>query len=184
MNREKMLLKSRRRKKQEKKNNNTIVGIVLFIVIVIIAVGSAWLLIPAGPQPQTISAYSLSGGDPTLTTCVSASNVILKFKFNIRIVLNGTQIVIPAKIGDEADCTRPLHTVDNSGDVYVESPIYYEYSLRDFFAVWGQVFTKDQIFTLHANSNHVITMTVNGVPNYEFENHILAPGDQITITFT
>jgi hypothetical protein len=176
-------LKSRR-KKLEKKNGNRILGVTLFLVIVTIAVGSIWLLIPAGTQPQTISAYTLSAGDPTLTTCVSQGNLLLKFKFNIRIVLNGTQIIIPNKIGDEAGCMRPLHTVDNSGDVYVESPVFYEYTLRDFFVVWGQVFTKDQIFTLHADFNHAITMTVNGVPNFEFENHILAPGDQIAITFT
>ena len=176
-------MKSRRRK-EEKKNNSRIWGIVLFLVIVTIAVGSIWLLVPTGPQPQTMNAYTLSAGDPTLTTCVSESNLVLKFKFNIRIILNGTQIIIPNKIGNEAECMRPLHTIDDSGDVYVESPVSYPYTLQDFFVVWGQVFTKDQIFTLHADSNHVITMTVNGVPNYEFENHVLAPGEQITITFT
>ena len=177
-------MKSRTRKKKEKKNGNRIVGIALFLVIVIIAVGSIWLLIPPGQQLQTTSAYSLPAGDPTLTTCVSLSDVLLTFKFNIRIILNGTQIIIPAKIGDEAGCTRPMHTIDNSGDVYVESPIYYQYTLGDFFAVWGQVFTKDQILTLHADSNHMITMAVNGIPNLQFENHVVAPGEQITITLT
>jgi len=179
-------LKSKRRKKDEKKDNNRgkIAGLILFLVIVIIGVGSVWLLIPTGQQPQTTTAYGLSAGDPTLTTCVSGSNVLLNFKFNIRIILNGTQIIIPAKIGDEANCIRPLHTVDDSGDVYVESPIYYPYTLGDFFAVWGQVFSKDQIFTLHADSNHVIAMTVNGVPNFEFQNHVVAAGEQITIAFT
>jgi hypothetical protein len=179
-------LKSRRRKKKEKEKNNRgkIIGIILFLVIVVIAVGSIWLLIPTGQQPQTMNNYNLPTGDPTLTTCASTTNVMLNFKFNLRIVLNGTQIIIPAKIGERTSCTRPLHTIDDSGDVYVESPVYYQYTLRDFFVVWGQVFTRDQIFTLHADSNHVITMTVNGTPNYEFENYILAPGDQITITFT
>jgi hypothetical protein len=176
-------LKSRR-KKPEKKNNSRIWGIVLFLVVVTIAVGSIWLMIPTGPQSQTVSAYTLPAGDPTLTTCVSESNLVLKFKFDLRIVLNGTQIIIPNKIGDEAGCMRPLHTLDDSGAVYVESPVFYEYTLRDFFVVWGQVFTKDQILTLHADSNHAITMTVNGVPNFEFDNHVLAPGEQITITFT
>ena len=159
-------------------------GIALFLVIIIIGVGCLWLLTPTGQQTQTVSAYSLPAGDPTLTTCVSAANVLLKFEFSIRIFLNGTQIVIPAKIGDEENCIRPLHTIDDSGDVYVESPIFYEYTLRDFFVVWGQVFTKNQIFNIHTDLNHEITMTVNGVPTYEFENHVLAPGDQITITFT
>ncbi|MGP8070263.1 MAG: hypothetical protein ACLP5V_10270 [Candidatus Bathyarchaeia archaeon] len=175
---------SRARKKKAEKHSNRTVGIVLFLVIVIIAVGSIWLLIPPGQQLQTTSAYSLSAGDPTLTTCVSPSDVLLKFKFNLRIILNGTQIIIPAKIGDEAGCTRPMHTLDNSGDVYVESPIYYQYTLGDFFVVWGQVFTKDQILTLHADSNHMITLTVNGIPNFEFENHVVAPGEQVTITLT
>ena len=180
-------MKSRHRKRLEKKNSkgDRISGITLFLVIVIIAVGSVWYgLMPADQQLQTTGAYGLPVGDPTLTTCVSSSNVLLKLKVNLRIILNGTQIVIPAKIGVATACIRPLHTLDNSGDVYVDSPVYYAYTLKDFFAVWGQVFTNDQIFTLHASTNHKITMTVNRQPNLDFENHVLTDGDQIVITFT
>ena len=180
-------MKSRHRKKLEKKNRkgDRIFGISLALIIVVIAVGSVWYgLMPAGQQLQTTSAYGLPVGDPTLTTCVSPSNVLLKLKVNLRIILNGTQIEIPAKIGVGTGCIRPLHTIDNSGDVYVDSPVYYAFTLKDFFAVWGQVFTNQQIFTLHASANHTITMTVNRQPNFEFENHVLADGDQIVITFT
>lgn len=169
------------------------VGVILFLVIVTIAVGSIWLLIPTSPQQsqqseqlqesQMLGAYTLPAGDPTLTTCVSQSGSVLTFKVNLRIILNGTPIVIPNKIGNKAGCLRPLHTIDDTGDVYVESPVFYSYTLQDFFAVWGQVFTKDQIFTLHADSGHEIRMTVNGVPNSQFQDYVLASGDQITITF-
>jgi len=163
------------------------VGILLFIVIVVIAVGSVYYgLMPTGQQSQTgTSANGLPAGDPTLTTCVSSpANVLVSFKVNIRIVLSGVEFKIPAKIGEEAGCTRPLHTLDTSGDVYVTSPVQYAYTLQDFFAVWGQVFTRTQIFTLHADSNHQIALTVNGKVNNEYENYILADGDQILITFT
>ena len=163
-------------------------GILLFIVIVVIAVGSVYYgLMPTGQQPQTkTSANGLPAGDPTLTTCVSGSpsNVLLSFKVNIRIILSGVEFKIPAKIGEEAGCTRPLHTLDTSGDVYVTSPVNYPYTLHDFFAVWGQVFTRVQIFTLHADSNHQIMLTVNGKVNNEFEDYVLADGDHIVITFT
>lgn len=185
-----MSVQKSRRKKPERKRNSTssIVGIFLFIVIVVIAVGSVYYgLMPTGQQSQTgTSVNGLPAGDPTLTTCVSDSpgNVLISFKVNIRIILSGVEFKMPAKIGEEAGCTRPLHTLDTSGTVYVTSPVNYPYTLQDFFAVWGQVFTRNQIFTLHTDSNHHIVLTVNGKVNNEYENYILTDGDQIVITFT
>jgi hypothetical protein len=161
-------------------------GIVLFIIVVSIALGSVWYgSMPAGQQTQqnTITPNGLPSGDPTLTTCISGKPIVLRMKINLRIVLSGTQIKIPAGIGVTPECTRPLRTIDNSGAVYVESPVPYAFTLADFFAVWKQPFNRNQIFFLQAGVAHKINMTVNGLPSSEFENHILQDGEQIVISY-
>lgn len=108
----------------------------------------------------------------------------MRLKVNLTMVIGGAAIKIPGRIGVTAQCLRPIHTLDFSGVVYVESPVVYPYALRDFFAVWNQPFSKDRILFLRAGSGHQITMTVNGSPNSEYENHVLRDGEQITITYT
>jgi hypothetical protein len=162
----------------------------LLIVVIVVAVGSVWWgLAPVGQQAQsqqqtTVQLYTLPPGDPTLSTCVSQSNVVMRLQVNLRIVINGSRIRIPAKIGDAQGCVRPVHTIDASGMVYVESPINYEFTLKDFFAVWNQHFSKDQLFYFKATGGHTITMTVDGKPNLDYENHVLSDREQIVITFT
>lgn len=78
---------------------------------------------------------------------------------------------------------RPVHTVDASGTVYVESSINYVFTLKDFFAVWNQHFSKTQLFFFKATGGHSITMTVDGKPNLDYENHVLGDSEQIVITF-
>jgi len=165
-------------------------GIGLLIVVLVVAVGSVWWgLVPVGQQIQsrqqtTVNPNTLPAGDPTLTTCISESNIVMRLKVNLRIFVNNTQIRIPAKIGESPDCIRPVHTRDASGDIYVESPIPYQFTLKDFFAVWKQAFNRNQLFFLRATGAHRIAMTVNGQQTFDYENHILIDGEQIVITYT
>jgi len=162
----------------------------LLIVVLVVAVGSVWWgLVPVGQQIQsrqqaTVNLNTLPADDPTLVTCISENNIVMRLKVNLRIFVNTTQIRIPARVGESADCISPVHTRDASGDIYVESPIAYQFALRDFFAVWKQAFNKNQLLFLRATGTHKILMTVNGQQNFEYENHVLVNGEQIVITYT
>ena len=107
----------------------------------------------------------------------------MRLKVNLRIFINNTQIKIPARIGAGSDCLRPIHTIDGTGDIYVESPVLYRYALIDFFAVWKQAFSKDQLFFYRATGTHKIIMTVNGQQTFDYEEHVLTDGEKIVITY-
>ncbi len=162
-------------------------GIVLFFIVVGIAFASVYYAMPSGNQSQQntlmTGTYSVPPGDPTLAICSTGKSLVLKMKVNLRIILLGKTVKIPARIGMSGGCTRPIYTTDTSGTIYVESPVTYPFALRDFFAVWNEPFNKNQIFSLKATANHTINMTVNGSPNNEFESHVLHDGEQITITY-
>jgi hypothetical protein len=101
----------------------------------------------------------------------------------LSIVLNGKKEVIPANIGITDICMHPLHTHDDTGTIHVESPVEKDFTLGDFFAVWGKDFSNIKILDYTADANRVITMTVNGVKVDTFENTILKDKDQIVITY-
>jgi preprotein translocase subunit YajC len=173
--------------RKENKYGDILFSILLFFIIIGVAFVSVYYAMPSAQQnQQSVSmntTYSLPPGDPTLTICTTASNIVLRMKVSLRIILLGSMVKIPARIGMSAGCTRPIYTKDLTGTIYIESPITYPFALRDFFGVWNEPFNKDQIFSLTTGVNHRINMTVNGLPNYDFEGHIFQDGEQITITY-
>jgi len=181
--------KEKKRKTERRTKGDWIWGLGLLVVVVVVALTSVMYgLGPAGEQVRsqqqtTIQLYTLPLGDPTLTTCVSQDKVVMRLKVNLKIIINNTEIRIPARIGVSEECVRPVHTKDASGTIYVESPIFYPYTLKDFFAVWNQMFSKDRLFFFRATGGHTITMTVNGQPSLEYEDHVLSDGEQIVITY-
>jgi hypothetical protein len=160
-------------------------GIVLFFIVIGVAFFSVYYAMANEKQNHQSTSirttYSLPAGDPTLTICTNGENVVLAMKVHIRIILLGSTIEVPARIGMFGGRTRSIFTKDTSGTIYIELPINYRFSLRDFFAIWNQAFSKNQIFSLAASANHPINITVNGLPNYQYENDVFQDGEQITI---
>ena len=59
---------------------------------------------------------------------------------HLDLYLNGTHVAIPANVGIGPGGDRffsPLHTHDRTGILHVESPAKIEYTLGQFFGVWG-----------------------------------------------
>lgn len=102
----------------------------------------------------------------------------------LKIVIDGTEETLPVNIGIENGCMHPLHTHDSTGIVHVESPVKRDFTLGDFFAVWGKEFTRDQILDRKADDTHTITMTVNGQAADSYENTVLKDKDEIVISYT
>lgn len=101
----------------------------------------------------------------------------------LTIVINGEAQIIPANIGIRPTCMNSLHTHDISGAIHVESPEMRDFTLADFFAVWGKTFTKDQILDSVVDGTHVIRETVNGKGVTDFENTILYDKEEIVISY-
>ena len=102
---------------------------------------------------------------------------------HIQIIIDGVTQEIPANIGISLDCMHPLHTHDTGGTLHVESPEAWDFTLGDFFAVWGQTFNKDQILNSKADATHAIGITLNGQEVSTYENTILHDNDQIVISY-
>lgn len=101
----------------------------------------------------------------------------------LKIIINGQEQEIPANIGIEVTCMKALHTHDTTGIIHVEAPVKRDFTLADFFAIWGKSFTKDQILDSKVDDNHSIKETVNGQEVQDYENTVLRDKDKIVISY-
>ena len=102
---------------------------------------------------------------------------------NLKIVVNGTVQIIPKDIGINNLCMNAIHTHDATGVIHVESPVRKDFTVGDFFAVWGKEFDKNQILDYQADKTHVIAITVNGKMVDTYQNTIMNDKDNIVIEY-
>jgi hypothetical protein len=125
--------------------------------------------------------------DAFICTPLPQEGQVVHIHPHLTITINGQQQEIPANTGIGTDSMGrptflPIHTHDNTGTIHVESPIQRDFHLKDFFDVWGQTFTNQQIM----GSVGLVTMThtVNGQtsPSTEFGSLLLQDKDDIRIS--
>lgn len=149
----------------------------LSIVTIAIVIGGIVLLVKYGTPEDTRTTREIA--------MICTTDMATRFHIhpNISIVVDGVVQTLPAQIGVNAGCMNPLHTHDTSGKIHVESPVKRDFTLGDFFAVWGKTFNKDQILDYEVDETHVIKLTVNGIENQDFENLVLDDDDQAVISY-
>src|SRR5919197_3292222 len=82
---------------------------------------------------------------------------------HLDLFVNGQPVGVPSQIGISGGFAF-LHTHDATGVIHVESPVVKNYSLGEFFDVWGVLFTKDCIGAYCANGNAKLWVFVNDKP--------------------
>jgi hypothetical protein len=137
---------------------------------------------PAGPegivleegQPLASASTSATGQTVDGIQCNASEQVAYHIHAHLTIYVNGVLRPIPAGIGivapvaqqtangsfDSAtQCYYWLHVHAQDGVIHVESPTTVTYTLGQFFAIWKQPLTADQV----GPSTGKLTVFVNGV---------------------
>lgn len=179
-------------------------GIIIGIIFIIVIAVGIFLSIKDKNDPtktnsaaQTADLYKDKSSRELALMCDVQEHLVMHIHPILKIFIDGQAQEIPANIGVEglsgdstheqakasATCLHFLHTHDASGTLHVESPVPMDYSLGDFFAVWGKTFTKDQILDSKVDDKHHIHFIVDGQENSDFENLILKDKQQIEIKY-
>lgn len=116
------------------------------------------------------------------TTC--ASSQTFHIHPHLQIIIGGQNQVIPGSIGlVSPTCNRPIHTHDETGKIHIEFDRPYDFTLGQFFQVWGKNFNQLEVMGHRVDRTHILTMTVGGQPNSDFDKLVLRDNQQIVVTY-
>ncbi len=173
-------------KKKSSKN-----GIKLLGIIGAIAVGVAY---------GAVSGAFSSVGAPAHGT----EKIVMHIHPHLTIKIDGETVAIPQNVGIDPELYKdhsldtygmkmpgmssmagmaPTHTHDASGTIHVESTVVRDYTLGDFFNVWGVTFTDTCIMDKCNDGTKTVKMFVNGQPSSEFRNYVMKDHDDIVIQY-
>ena len=101
----------------------------------------------------------------------------------LTIITEGKRLEIPGGIGLKANGNLPIHTHDSSGILHIESTQKLPFRLRDFFTIWGQPFSKNNMLGFKVDKTHKLTMMVNAKPSMAFGSLLLKDFQDIVIRY-
>ena len=117
--------------------------------------------------------------------CLTTHDVAMHFHPYLTIVIDDVEFPIPEDTGIDTDtCPGAMHmthTHDASGKIHVEGHQVVDVPLEVFFDVWGKHFDETGIFEYRDGT---VEMTVDGVVSNEYQNLLLADGQNIVIKYT
>lgn len=96
--------------------------------------------------------------------CQATEQLAYHIHQHVAIFDRGKPVPIPADVGRPlfANCFYWLHTHTPDGIIHVESPTYRQFTLGDFFNVWGQPLSRTQVATARVGPNERMRVWVNG----------------------
>ena len=142
-----------KRKRRQRAYTTLAIAIALVAIIVVAVI---FIRVPPNKVPLP----------PYLSTCVGA--VTYHYHPNLVVTINGVGIQIPVTFNN--GCPQPIHTHDSTGILHVESDQNRDYTLNDWFLLWGNfqndptiaILNSTQIWQYKVDATHHLTMTVNG----------------------
>src|SRR5450631_4284486 len=103
----------------------------------------------------------------------------------LRIYVNGLLRPLPADIGiDQAKgLESSIHTHDGTGIIHMEAPHPFNYTLGDFFSVWGVKLGPDEVGALKGLGGDHLHFYVNGRPLNNPAAYVMQDKDSIVIGY-
>ncbi len=138
--------------------------------------------VPWYPEITNLRARLADIGLPAL----NAEGTVLHIHQHLDLIVNGTPVTIPAGIGinEAAGFISPVHTHDTSGIIHVESNIVRDFTLGEFFDIWGVRFTKDSIGGYTTSATSTLTVYANGsLVSGDPRNLVLASHQEIVVEY-
>ena len=124
-------------------------------IISAVAAAAVWLAtlaaVPAGEPVGGIHCDQMEGN-------------VLHIHQHLAIFNHGKPVGIPEDVGRPlfGNCFYWLHTHTPDGIIHVESPTFRDYTLGQFFAVWGQPLTRSNVAGAKPHPGEHTTVWVDG----------------------
>ena len=105
-------------------------------------------------------------GEPVIANipCERGERLEYHVHAHLTVFVEALKVEISAGIGVARTCHYWLHTHDATGNVHVEAPSQGDFTLRQFFAIWGQPLSSTALLDRQSDGQHEIRAFVNGEP--------------------
>jgi hypothetical protein len=102
--------------------------------------------------------------DPVGVHALSNEGQVLHIHQHLDLLIDGKPVIVPSGIGINqiARFISPLHTHDTNGVIHIESDQVRDFTLGQFFDVWGVRLTKDCIGGYCAKGSNKLRLFANG----------------------
>jgi hypothetical protein len=103
----------------------------------------------------------------------------------LHIYVEGLLVPLPANIGldPKKGLESSMHTHDSTGIIHMEAPHPFEYTLGDFFSVWGVKLGPAQVGGLMGYGGNHLHFYLNGKPLSNPAAHVLHKEDSVVIGY-
>ena len=153
-----------------------------YIVLAIIIIGGLIVWGKTATNRKTEDLQSMSSREIALRQTTDMATTYHVHP-ELTIFVNGTEVSIPEDLGVTATGMTAIHTHDEKGVIHVEAPVKKDFTLGDFFAVWGKDFSRTKLLDTVADDKSEVVVTVNGQVVDTYENTILHDKDKIVISY-
>jgi hypothetical protein len=138
-----------------------IIGIATFLAA-LIGSGMMW-----STSVDSSASFTYERSTPVIDdiSCDRMEHFKMHIHAHLDIFINGSAFTIPSDVGRIPDhCIYWVHTHDQKGIIHIESPEERNFTLGEFFDIWGQNFSNNQIFdnTVEESDNNILSVYVNG----------------------
>lgn len=138
----------------------TIIGIPLTVLAAILSLTSV-LAMPV--DSSLLSAASPSSLTIDGIECEKREHSDFHIHSHLDIFINGEKFTIPSDIGIIPNtCLYWMHTHEDSGVIHIESPENRTFTLGQFFHIWGEKLSNNQIFDNIVEDNKTLSVYING----------------------
>jgi hypothetical protein len=162
---------------RNKKINQIILKSAIVAIVIIIAISVTSFKFPSSAN----AAVPIDN-----IKCESMEGSMFHIHAKLVIFINGQNFTLPALIGITDDCFYWMHTHDETGIIHIEAPFQKTFTLGEFFDIWKQKLSNNQVLNYTADSNHPLNVYINGtkIPNgTDFRNINIHAHDVIAIVY-
>ncbi len=86
-----------------------------------------------------------TGSDVDGLVCASGMSEVYHVHAHLAIINNGQWLALPKNVGILSQCNYEMHTHDQTGIIHIETPSVKNFTLGQFFDIWGQTLSRTNV---------------------------------------